>query len=164
MLKRTLPLLIGLTACGLAFGQATPAVSSSTTITTMTTSTWKTAPPSGALSESAIKTTIANAGFKEVKGLKFKDGVWRSKARGGNAQWVDLSVGPVTGRVYVNDAPSKINADEVKAHLAAAGYRNVHDVEYEHGLWSADATSASGQQVDLLVDPTDGSVVARSGA
>lgn len=111
MLKRTLPLLIGLTACGLAFGHATPAVSSSTTITTTTTSTWRSAPPSDALSESAIKTAIANAGFKEVKGLKFKDGVWRTKGRGGNEQWVDLSVGPVNGRVYVSDAPSKLNAD-----------------------------------------------------
>lgn len=162
MLKRTLPLLIGLAVCGVAFGQATPAVSSSTTITTTTTSTWKSTPPSDALSEDAIKTAIANAGFKEVKDLKFKDGVWRTKARGGNAQWVDLSVGPANGRVYLSDAPSRITADEVKAHLATAGYRNVHDVEYKHGLWSADATSASGQDVDLLVDPTDGSIVVHS--
>jgi hypothetical protein len=71
-------------------------------------------------------------------------------------------VGPVNGKVYVSDAPSRLNKDEVTAKLAAAGYENVHDVEYEHGLWSADAKTKGGNDVDLLVDPGDGSVVAKS--
>ena len=164
MIKRTLPLLIGLSVCSLAFAQDMPATaqSSTTTQTTTTVSSWTTQPPAGALTEEGIKTAIADAGFKEVKDLKFKDGVWRSKARGGNKQWVELAVGPVNGKVYVDEAPSKLNKDEVSAKLAAAGYQNVHDVEYEHGLWSADAKTAQGQKVDLLVDPDDGSVVAKS--
>ena len=164
MIKRTLPLLIGLSVCSLAFAQDMPATaqSSTTTQTTTTVSSWTTQPPAGALTEEGIKTAIADAGFKEVKDLKFKDGVWRSKARGGNKQWVELAVGPVNGKVYVDEAPSKLNKDEVSAKLAAAGYQNVHEVEYEHGLWSADAKTAQGQKVDLLVDPDDGSVVAKS--
>jgi hypothetical protein len=164
MIKRILPLLIGLSLCSVAFAQDLPAAAQSTTTTTQTTtiSTWTTQPPTGALSEEAIKTAIANAGYKEVKDLKFKDGVWRSKARGGNKQWVELAVGPVSGKVYVSDAPSKLNEDEVKAKLAAAGYENAHDVEYEHGLWSAEAKTHGGADVELLVDPGDGSVVAKS--
>jgi len=165
MIKRTLPLLIGLSVCGFAFAQNPPASAppaTTTTRTTTTVSSWTTQPPAGALTEEGIKTSIADAGFKEVKDLKFKDGVWRSKARGGNKQWVELAVGPVNGKVYVDDAPSKLNKDEVSAKLAADGYENVHDVEYEHGLWSADAKTAHGQDVDLLVDPDDGSVVAKS--
>ncbi|MBQ4853826.1 PepSY domain-containing protein [Rhodanobacter sp. B2A1Ga4] len=165
MIKRLLPLLIGLSVCGVALAQTMPATSqpaTKTTQTTTTVSTWTTQPPSGALSEDAIKTAIANAGYKEVKGLGFRDGVWRSKARGGNKQWVKLVVGPVNGKVYVADAPSKLNQDEVKAKLVAAGYQDVHDVEFEDGLWSADASTEHGNKVDLLVDPDDGSVVARS--
>lgn len=165
MIKRMLPLLIGLSFCSVAFAQDLPATAQSATTTTQTTttvSTWTAQPPTGALSEEAIKTAIANVGYKEVKGLKFKDGVWRSKARGGNKQWVELAVGPVNGKVYVNDAPSKLNKDEVTAKLAAAGYQNVHEVEYEHGLWSAEAKTMRGTDVDLLVDPGDGSVVAKS--
>jgi hypothetical protein len=165
MIKRVLPLLIGLSFCSVALAQDLPATAQSATTTTQTTttvSTWTAQLPTGALSEEAIKTAVANAGYKEVKGLKFKDGVWRSKARGGNKQWVELAVGPVNGKVYVNDAPSKLNKDEVTAKLAAAGYQNVHDVEYEHGLWSADAKTMRGTDVDLLVDPGDGSVVAKS--
>ena len=114
MIKRLLPLLIGLSVCAAAFAQDVPASSQSATTTTQTTttvSTWTTQPPSGALSEDAIKTAVADAGYKEVKGLKFKDGVWHGKARGGNKQWVKLAVGPVNGKVYVDDAPSKLDKD-----------------------------------------------------
>ena len=163
MSKRLLPMLIGLTICGAAFAQDMPATAQSTTTTTTTTSTtWLTQPPAGALSEDAIKAAVANAGYQEVKDLKFKDGVWRTEARGGNKQWVKLAVGPVNGKVYVTNAPSKLNEDEIKAKLATAGYQDVHDVEFEHGLWSAEAEMSGGGDVDLLVDPDDGSVVAKS--
>ena len=164
MTKRTLPLLIGLSLCTAAMAQQAPApVQSGTSTQIVTTTTrWGTQPPEGALTEDAIKTAIANAGYKEVKGLKFKDGVWRSRARGGNDQWVKIAVGPLSGKVYVTDAPSQLNKDEIKARLTTAGYEKIHDVEYEHGLWSAEADTSDGTDVDLLVDPDDGSVVARS--
>lgn len=166
MSKRLLSLLIGLSIGGVAFAQTPPspmtASSTTRTTTTTTTSTWSAQPPNGAMSEDAIKTAIANAGYKQVKGLEFKDGVWRGKARGGNKKWVKLAVGPVSGKVYPTDAPSRLNEDEVKAKLTAAGYLDVKDVEFDHGLWSAKAKSPQGHRVDLLADPDDGSVVARS--
>ncbi|MEO7068691.1 MAG: PepSY domain-containing protein [Rhodanobacter sp.] len=165
MIKRALPLLIGLSVCSFAFAQDMPAtsqVATTTTKTTTTVSSWATQPPEGALDEEHVKTAIANAGFKQVKNLKFKDGVWKSEARGGNKQWVHLAVGPVSGKVYVEDAPSKLNKDEISAKVAAAGFQNVHDVDYKHGLWSMDAKTTEGKNVDLLVDPDDGSVVAQS--
>jgi hypothetical protein len=121
MIKRLLPLLIGLSICTVATAQTAPATAqsaSTTTTTTLTTtkvSSWATQPPEGALSEADVKAAIATAGFQEVKGLEFKDGVWRSKARGGNKQWVKLAVGPVNGKVYVDEAPSKLNKDEISA-------------------------------------------------
>ena len=165
MIKRMLPLLIGLSMFGTAFAQdmpgTAPSVTSSTQSTT-TVTTWTSKLPNGALSEDAIKTSIANAGFKEVKDLAFKDGVWRSKARGGNKQWVKLAVGPVNGKVYPADGPSKLNQNEVNARLTAAGYENIKHVKFDEGLWSADARTTRGGDVALLVDPSDGSVVARS--
>lgn len=165
MIKCSLPLLIGLTVCGAAAAQVAPATNQSVapTAQTMTTvTTWSTEPPAGALSEEAIKGAIASAGYKEVKDLEFKDGVWRSKARGGNHKWVKIAVGPVNGTVYPADAPSNLNKDEISAKLAAAGYQNITDVEFDDGLWSADAKDAHGDDVDLLVDPNDGQVIAKS--
>jgi Peptidase propeptide and YPEB domain len=140
-----------LCAGGVVFAQNVPAQSTRTATVSA---------PAGALSEDAIKADIASAGYKEVKGLKFKDGVWQAKARGGNDNWVRIKVGPSTGKVYQADAPSTLNADEIKAKLTAQGYQNIGHVKFDDGLWSADAKNAQGQDVDLLVDPNDGSVVA----
>jgi hypothetical protein len=74
--------------------------------------------------------------------------------------WVRIRIGPTTGKVYQADAPSRLNKDEIKARLTAAGYQNIDDVEFDDGLWSAEAKSPQGDDVDLLVDPDDGSVVA----
>lgn len=144
-----------LCAGGMAFAQDAPVQATQTTTTTTTVQT-----SSNALTEDQIKSDIANAGYKEVKGLQFKNGVWMAKARGGNDNWVRIRVGPTTGKVYQADAPSRLNQDEIKAKLTAAGYQNIHDVEFDNGLWSADAKSPQGENVDLLVDPDDGSVVA----
>jgi hypothetical protein len=127
-----------------------------TTTRTTTTTTRSSAP---ALDEATIRTDIANAGYKEVKRLKFDDGVWEAKARGGNDKWTRIKIGPTTGKVYEADAPSRLNQDEVKAKLTAQGYQNIHDVKFDEGLWEADARNAQGRKVDLLVDPNDGSVV-----
>ena len=164
MIKRMLPLLIGLSVCGGALAQNMPASAQSTTTShnTSTVTTWAPQPPTGGSTEDAVKTAIANAGYKEVKDLKFKDGVWRSKARGGNKKWVKLAVGPVNGKVYAADTPSKLSKDEVSAKLATAGYQNVKDVKFDEGLWAAEAKTPHGNDVDLLVDPDDGSVVAQS--
>ena len=167
MIKRMLPLLIGLSVCGAAFAQDMPATAQSTTTTanhatTVTTTLWPAQPPTGGSTEDAVKTAIANAGHKEVKDLKFKDGVWRSKARGGNKKWVKLAVGPVNGKVYAADTPSKLTKDEISAKLATAGYQNIKDVKFDEGLWAAEAKTPHGNDVDLLVDPDDGSVVAQS--
>jgi hypothetical protein len=157
MHKHTLAAALSATlllAGGAAFAQNAPMQTTTTTTTTRVSS------PAGALSESAIKADIANAGYQEVKGLKFEDGVWQAKARGGNDKWVRIKVGPTTGKVYEADAPSRLNENEVKAKLTAQGYQDVDDVEFDDGLWSADAKNPEGKKVDLLVDPNDGSVVA----
>jgi hypothetical protein len=153
MRKHALCLSIGLSLAGVAAAQTAPVETARTTRLAPTL-------PSGALDEEAIKTSIANAGYKEVNGLNFDDGVWETEARGGNDNWVDLRVAPITGKVYPEDAPSRLNSEEIEAKLAAAGYQNIHDVDFDDGLWSVDAENARGDNVDLLVDPDDGSVVA----
>lgn len=157
MKKRTLAAVVAvslLCAGGVAAARNPPVQ------TTRTTTTATTAMQSGALDEGAIKAHIADAGYKEVKGLKFKDGVWQAKARGGNDKWVHVKIGPTTGKVYEADAPSRLNKNEIKATLTAQGYQNVHDVKFNDGLWEAVATNPQGTKMDLLADPDDGSVVA----
>ena len=146
-------------ASGAAWAQDAGTTTRQTTTTTTVRTFQK---PGGALDEDAIKGDVAQAGYKEVKGLEFKNGVWVAKARGGNDNWVRIKIAPVTGKVYQADAPSKLNEDEVKAKLSAQGFQNIGDVDFDDGLWKASAQDSNGHDVDLLVDPDDGSVVAKS--
>jgi hypothetical protein len=48
---------------------------------------------------------------------------------------------------------------DVRAALAAQGYTNVHDVDYEDGIWNAEADDPSGKDVELKIDPDTGKVM-----
>lgn len=159
MQKRMLPAALAaalLCSSGAAFAQTAATQTARTTTTTTTTSV---STSNGALSESQIEADITNAGYKKVKGLTFKDGVWQARARGGNDRWTHIKIGPTTGKVYEADAPSRLNENEVKAKLTAQGYQNIGHVKFDKGLWKADAKNPQGKDVALLVDPSDGSVV-----
>ena len=55
-------------------------------------------------------------------------------------------------------AQDALTAAEVRAKLEAQGYTNVNDVEFEDGVWTADARSADGNRVDVSIDPKTGEV------
>ena len=55
-------------------------------------------------------------------------------------------------------AAGTMTAADVRAKLESQGYTNVHDVEFEDGVWTADAHSADGKRVDVSVDPKTGKV------
>lgn len=86
----------------------------------------------------------------------------KSNAHGGNKQWEQLAVGPVTGKVYVDEPASSLNKDQTIAKPVTAGYQDVHHTASDGGLWSAGARTRAGQNVDLLADPDHGNVVAKS--
>ena len=115
--------------------------------------------PSIALTEAEVGSKVAGAGFKEVKGLKIENGVWQAEARGGDDAFVAVFVHPLTGKVFQEGSPSKLTEEDIKAKTTAAGYQNVKDVQYKNGLWSADAETGKGNNVDLVIDPDDGSVI-----
>ncbi|HYG06795.1 MAG TPA: PepSY domain-containing protein [Stenotrophomonas sp.] len=56
------------------------------------------------------------------------------------------------------DTPQALTSTEINAMLTAQGYRDVHDIEFEDGVWKADAKSGDGKHVDLKIDPATGRV------
>jgi len=128
------------------------------TVTTTTTTTW--GRPANALGEDAIMQDIAAAGYRDVEGLDFRNGVWVAKARDGSGDTVKILIAPVSGHVYAADEPSRLDKDAIEARLTAQGYQDVDDLDFDDGLWRAEARDSSGQDLDLLIDPTDGSVIA----
>jgi hypothetical protein len=45
---------------------------------------------------------------------------------------------------------------EVSAQLTQQGYTDVHDLEFQDGIWTARARSADGERVSVRVDPVSG--------
>ncbi|QBG86491.1 PepSY domain-containing protein [Xanthomonas oryzae] len=57
------------------------------------------------------------------------------------------------------DRPAKaLTCVEVTSMLTAKGYTKVHDVTFEHGVWTADARSGHGQHLDVHIGPVTGRV------
>lgn len=52
-----------------------------------------------------------------------------------------------------------LDPNEVIRTLESAGYSDVHDLEKDDGIYEAEATNASGQRVDLDIDPATGNVL-----
>jgi hypothetical protein len=71
--------------------------------------------------------------------------------------FVAFAAGPV---LAVDSAPpaGALAPDAIARQLESAGYRNVHDVEFDDGHYEADATSPAGVAVDLHIDPLSGKV------
>ena len=52
-----------------------------------------------------------------------------------------------------------MDPNEVIRSLEGAGYTDVRDLEKDDGIYEAEATNASGQKVDLDIDPATGNVL-----
>ena len=51
----------------------------------------------------------------------------------------------------------------VKAHLEQNGYRNVNQVKFDEGVWTADATSPDGSLVEIKLDAQTGKIIPDEG-
>lgn len=47
---------------------------------------------------------------------------------------------------------------EVRERLAERGYTQVNDLDFDDGMWRADARSADGNRVQVALDPRDGRI------
>ena len=61
----------------------------------------------------------------------------------------------VSGTAFAQDA---LTESQVRAQLTAQGYTNVNDVEFEDGVWKADARSADGNRMEVRINAESGEV------
>lgn len=112
-----------------------------------------------ALTEHQVRTTLAEQGYTKVNDLKFGDGVWKADARSADGNRLEVRIDPKTGQVYPDEQVARLSERDVRAALATAGYTNVHDVDYEDGIWNAEADDPAGRDVELKIDPNSGRVI-----
>jgi uncharacterized membrane protein YkoI len=113
------------------------------------------------LTEHEVRKQLAEQGYTKVNDVKFVDGVWKADARSAEGNHVDVRIDAKTGRVYPDEQVANLSEADVRARLSAAGYTNVHDVEYENGIWNAEGDDPGGRDVELKIDPADGKVIGK---
>ena len=113
------------------------------------------------LTQAQVRAKLESQGYTKVNDLKFEDGVWKADARSADGNRVDVRIDAVTGEVFPDEQVANLSEADVRAKLAAAGYTNVHDVDYEDGIWNAEADDPEGKDVELKIDPKTGKVIGK---
>ena len=156
MRRNTLALLILALAAGPAFAQ-----SAQTTATTTADATVQSAPTQAAITQAQVRAKLESQGYTKVNDVKFEDGVWKADARSADGNRVDVRLDAKTGEVYPDEQVANLGEADVRARLTAAGYTNVHDVDYEDGIWNAEADDPAGKDVEVKIDPKTGEVIGK---
>ena len=119
-----------------------------------------------ALDAADVRALLAAQGYTTINDIEFDDGLWQAKALNAFRQRVYLVIHPVTGAILnesTHGQPStpgaSLSAAEIVQRLESAGYRYIHDLEFDDGVWEADAINARGQRVEIKVDPVTSGVL-----
>ncbi|HEY1141689.1 MAG TPA: PepSY domain-containing protein [Lysobacter sp.] len=113
------------------------------------------------LTQAQVRAKLESQGYTKVNDLKFEDGVWKADARSADGNRVDVRIDAASGEVFPDEQVANLSEADVRAKLAAAGYTNVHDVDYEDGIWNAEADDPEGKDVELKIDPKTGKVIGK---
>lgn len=116
-------------------------------------------PAAKALTEPQVRALLTENGYTRIDDLDFEDGAWETDATSADGKRVDVRIDPATQRIYSDAMTSTLSEDDVKAKLTAAGYSKVHDIDFDDGVWKAEAERADGNDVEIHLDPKDGRVL-----
>lgn len=116
---------------------------------------------SDGLASQQVRAQLEAAGYTNVHDIEFENGMWTADARSADGNRVDVSIDPRTGKVYPDEQVTNLSKADVQAKLAAAGYTNIHDVDYDDGLWKAEADDPAGRDVEVRLDPKTGQIVGK---
>ena len=113
------------------------------------------------LTQVQVRAKLEAQGYTKINDVKFEDGVWKADARSADGNRVDVRIDAETGEVFPDEQVANLTEADVRAKLATAGYTNVHDVDYEDGIWNAEADDPQGKDVELKIDPKTGKVIGK---
>lgn len=112
-----------------------------------------------ALTKQQIEVQLSQQGYTDIHDVDFHDGVWTARARSGDGSHVKVHVDPITGKAYPNKQVSRMSEEDIRASLSTQGYTHIHDVDFDHGIWTAKAKNPSGTRVSLQIDAQSGRII-----
>ncbi len=155
---RGLVLALSLVAAGAASAQSVPAQTAPAQNAMAGSTT-----PQDAMTSAQVRATLTEGGYTDIHDVEFEDGVWKADVTDATGNKIDVRLDGATGRIYPDTAgATNLGEADIRAKLTAAGFTRIEDVEFDDGMWKAEADTAEGQRVDLRLDPEDGRVVSQS--
>lgn len=112
-----------------------------------------------AMTEPQVRALLTEKGYTRMDDLDFEDGMWETDATSADGNRVDVRVNPANGDIKAEALVSNFSENDIKAKLAAAGYSKVHDVDFDDGMWKAEAERSDGNDVEVHLDATSGAIV-----
>ena len=147
--KQLLAVSIALAFAGVAQAQSAPTMPPTPAPTTQAAS---------PLTEADVRTLLANAGYTEVNDVEFKEGVWTADGKSADGNHVEMKIDE-SGKIIPDAQVANLTKDQVIIKMQDAGYTKVHDVDFEGGVWKAEAVDSNGKDVEVKLDPNDGHIL-----
>lgn len=119
------------------------------------------APAQDAMTAPQVRETLEAQGYTHINDIEFENGMWTADARSADGNRIELRLDASTGEVYPDEQVAQLGEADVQAKLSAAGYTDIHDVDYEDGMWKAEADDPAGRDVEVQLDPKTGAIVGR---
>lgn len=154
----SLVLATAISFAGFAMAQDTTNATAATTGSDSAAQT-STSTPAAAMSELDVRNTLKAQGYTHIHEVKYSGGTWVADAKSADGNRVEVRVDAATGKVIPDETVATIDKDAIIAKLLAANYSDVHDVEFDDGVWNAEAKDSSGYDVDLKLDPNTGNIL-----
>lgn len=114
-----------------------------------------------AMTAPQVRASLEAQGYTNINDIEFDDGMWTADARSADGNRIELRIDAATGEVYPDEQVAQLSEADVQAQLSAAGYTNIHDVDYDDGVWKAEADDPAGKDVEVRIDPRTGAIVGK---
>lgn len=109
----------------------------------------------------AARTAFQQSGFAEIRELEFEHGLWQAEARNTQGRWIDVTLDARNGELLwpAPAGASTLTDLQIRDALGKAGFAQVHALEFDEGVWSAEASAADGQRYELVLHPRSAEVL-----
>jgi hypothetical protein len=111
------------------------------------------------MTEADVRALLTANGYSEINDVNFKEGTWTADGKSADGNHVEVRVDSATRKIIPDDEVATISKDMIIVKMQDAGYTNVHDVDFEDGVWKAEAQDSTGKDVEVKLDPNDGHIL-----
>lgn len=112
-----------------------------------------------AWNDGRVRTHLMANGYTNINDIEFEEGVWTADATTADGSLVEVTIDSATGKIIPDENTATIGRAAVIANLTAAGYTDLHDIDFENGVWKVEGKDRAGVDVELKVDPDTGKVL-----